>query len=140
MRRHALVLMLLASQPACPKPMSYAYQERLPASAFGPADSAEPAGREARQLLSMARTVAFYPPDYCINVDKDEVARNRTLRANCGVLLSSVPSYKDRVINEGSIYHVMTYGLNSMGSYANQVNQHERWLIASYVVKLKSKL
>ena len=51
-----------------------------------------------------------------------------------------VPSYKDRVINEGSIYHVMTYGLNSMGSYANQVNQHERWLIASYVVKLKSKL
>lgn len=51
-----------------------------------------------------------------------------------------VPSYKDRVINEGSIYHVMTYGLNTMGSYANQVNQHERWLLASYVVKLKSKL
>ena len=51
-----------------------------------------------------------------------------------------VPSYKDRVINEGSIYHVMTYGLNSMGSYSNQVNQHERWLIASYVVTLKSKL
>ena len=31
-----------------------------------------------------------------------------------------VPSYADRVINQGSVYHVMTYGLNSMGSNANQ--------------------
>ena len=51
-----------------------------------------------------------------------------------------IPSYKDRVITEGSIFHVQTYGLNSMGSYANQLNQHERWLIASYVLELKSKL
>lgn len=51
-----------------------------------------------------------------------------------------VPNYKDRVITEGSVYHVQTYGLNSMGSYANQLNQHERWLIAAYVLELKSKL
>jgi len=51
-----------------------------------------------------------------------------------------VPSYKDRVITEGSVFHVQTYGLNSMGSYANQLNQHERWLVASYVLKLKAKL
>ena len=51
-----------------------------------------------------------------------------------------IPSYKDRVITEGSIYHVQTYGLNSMGSYANQLNQRERWLIAAYVLELKSKL
>ena len=51
-----------------------------------------------------------------------------------------IPSYKDRVITEGSIFHVQTYGLNSMGSYANQLNQHERWLIASYVLELKAKL
>jgi mono/diheme cytochrome c family protein len=51
-----------------------------------------------------------------------------------------VPSYKDRVINEGSIFHVVTYGLNSMGSHANQLSQHERWLVAAYVVDLKSKL
>ena len=51
-----------------------------------------------------------------------------------------VPSYKDRVITEGSVFHVQTYGLNSMGSYANQLNQHERWLVASYVIKLKAKL
>ncbi len=51
-----------------------------------------------------------------------------------------VPSYKDRVITEGSVFHVQTYGLNSMGSYANQLNQHERWLVSSYVLKLKAKL
>jgi mono/diheme cytochrome c family protein len=51
-----------------------------------------------------------------------------------------VPSYKDRVITEGSIYHVITYGLNSMGAHANQVDAHERWLVTDYVLKLKSEL
>jgi cytochrome c553 len=50
-----------------------------------------------------------------------------------------VPSYKDRVISQGSIYHVMTYGINTMGNYANQLNQTERWLVADYVMKLKNK-
>ena len=50
-----------------------------------------------------------------------------------------VPSYKDRVITQGSIYHVMTYGINTMGNYANQLNQTERWLVADYVMKLKNK-
>ncbi len=54
--------------------------------------------------------------------------------------LLGIPSYKDRIITAGSIFHVQTYGLNSMGSYANQLNQHERWLVASYVLKLKSEL
>ncbi|MCG9791517.1 c-type cytochrome [Flavobacterium algicola] len=51
-----------------------------------------------------------------------------------------VPSYKDRVITEGSVFHVVTYGLNSMGSHANQLSAHERWLVADYVLKLKSQL
>jgi hypothetical protein len=51
-----------------------------------------------------------------------------------------VPSYKDRVITEGSIFHVVTYGLNAMGSHANQIDAHERWLVADYVLKLKSQL
>ncbi len=50
-----------------------------------------------------------------------------------------VPSYKDRVITEGSIFHVVTFGLNSMGSHANQLSVNERWLVASYVMKLKSE-
>jgi hypothetical protein len=35
--------------------------------------------------------------------------------------LLGVPNYKDRDINEGSIYHVMTYGLNSM-CHSNQID------------------
>ena len=51
-----------------------------------------------------------------------------------------VPSYKDRQITEGSIFHVETYGLNAMGSHANQLSQQERWMIAAYVLELRSKL
>ncbi|MEJ2162207.1 MAG: cytochrome c [Robiginitalea sp.] len=53
-----------------------------------------------------------------------------------------VPSYADpaRNITEGSTYHVIYYGLNSMGSYANQLNHEERWQVAEYVMKLKEDL
>ena len=51
-----------------------------------------------------------------------------------------VPSYADREISSGSIFHVVTYGLNSMGSHANQLSQEERWVVADYVLKLKSEL
>ncbi|WP_338409327.1 cytochrome c [uncultured Flavobacterium sp.] len=51
-----------------------------------------------------------------------------------------VPSYKDREVTAGSIFHVVTYGLNSMGSHANQLSQQERWQVADYVIKLKSEL
>lgn len=51
-----------------------------------------------------------------------------------------VPNYKDRPVTKGSIFHVVTYGLNSMGSHANQLSANERWLVAEYVLKLKSEL
>ncbi|TVZ25774.1 mono/diheme cytochrome c family protein [Gillisia sp. Hel_I_86] len=53
-----------------------------------------------------------------------------------------VPSYDDagRAITEGSIYHVMYYGINSMGSYASQTTIEERWQIDHYVMKLKGTL
>ena len=51
-----------------------------------------------------------------------------------------VPSYKDRAITVGSVFHVETYGLNAMGSYANQLNTQERWMVAQYVMKLKAGL
>jgi mono/diheme cytochrome c family protein len=50
-----------------------------------------------------------------------------------------VPDYKARPITEGSIYHVITYGLNSMGSHANQLSQTERWQVVNYVLKLRSE-
>ncbi len=53
-----------------------------------------------------------------------------------------VPSYDDagRAITEGSIYHVIYHGINSMGSYAAQTSTEERWLITQYVQELKAKL
>lgn len=53
-----------------------------------------------------------------------------------------VPSYADigRAITEGSTYHVMYYGLNTMGSYASQTSIEERWEIDHYVMKLKAAL
>ena len=53
-----------------------------------------------------------------------------------------VPSYADpgRNITEGSIYHVMMYGINAMGSHASQTNEKERWQIAMHVLNLKASL
>jgi len=53
-----------------------------------------------------------------------------------------IPSYDDagRAITEGSIYHTIYYGKNAMGSYANQLNEEERWQVVSYVMKLKADL
>lgn len=53
-----------------------------------------------------------------------------------------IPSYADagRNITPGGIYHVETYGLNAMGSYASQTNEKERWQIAMHVMDLKAAL
>lgn len=51
-----------------------------------------------------------------------------------------VPNYKDRDITEGSIYHTIYYGLNSMGSHAGQLNETERWQVTMYVDKLNADL
>ena len=53
-----------------------------------------------------------------------------------------IPSYDDvgRAITAGSIYHTIYYGKNTMGSYANQLNEEERWQVVAYVLKLKADL
>ena len=53
-----------------------------------------------------------------------------------------IPSYADpgRNITEGGTYHAMMYGLNSMGSYASQTNELERWQITQHVMNLKAAL
>lgn len=51
-----------------------------------------------------------------------------------------VPSYADRDITPGSIYHVLMYGRNAMGSHAGQVNATERWQIAQHVMELRKNL
>ena len=53
-----------------------------------------------------------------------------------------IPSFADpgRNIVLGGIYHVETYGLNAMGSYASQTSEKERWQIAMHVMDLKAAL
>jgi mono/diheme cytochrome c family protein len=51
-----------------------------------------------------------------------------------------VPSYDAREITQGSIYHVMYYGINYMGSYASQTSIEERWQIAHHVDALTRDL
>ena len=53
-----------------------------------------------------------------------------------------IPQYNDPVsaITEGSIYHVIMYGKNNMGSHASQIDTEERWQVVQYVLKLKAEL
>ncbi|MEK9530726.1 MAG: cytochrome c [Flavobacteriaceae bacterium] len=51
-----------------------------------------------------------------------------------------IPSYADREITGGSIYHVLMYGKNAMGSHAGQLNATERWQIAQHVLHLRNEL
>jgi len=53
-----------------------------------------------------------------------------------------IPSYDDaaRAITEGSIYHVLMYGRNNMGSHASQLDTEERWQVVQHVLKLKAEL
>ena len=47
---------------------------------------------------------------------------------------SGVPNYKDREVSVGSVHYVLSYGRNSMGSYAGQLNPGDRWRVAMYVM------
>ena len=53
-----------------------------------------------------------------------------------------VPAYNDagRAVTEGSVYHVMYYGINTMGSYASQMTEEELWQVNHYVMSLKGAL
>ena len=38
---------------------------------------------------------------------------------------------------DGTMYHVMTYGRNLMGSYASQLSREQRWMIVKYIRTLQ---
>jgi len=41
-------------------------------------------------------------------------------------------------LTDGKIYHTITYGVNSMGSYASQLAPEERWKVIMYVHHLQT--
>ncbi|MEH0007968.1 MAG: cytochrome c [Flavobacteriales bacterium] len=53
--------------------------------------------------------------------------------------IPGVPDYKDRDITLGTVYHVIVYGKNIMGSHASQLTDTERWQVAQYVMTLKDQ-
>lgn len=102
--------------------------ELAKANSVSPLDSADIDLPRAEQLFTI----------YCAvcHGDKGDGKGNLVKREK----FLGVPNYKDRQITEGSVFHVVTYGLNSMGSHANQLSQEERWQVAHYVMKLRSEL
>ena len=123
-----------------------------------PAEGSIPRGFEPYEYpnttegLEAARTNLVSP---LAEVDYDEVRAKSLYTIYCavchgdsgdgqGILAKrekflGVPSYNDRPITEGSTFHVVTYGLNAMGSHANQLNQEERWQVSRYVMSLKAE-
>ena len=77
---------------------------------------------------------------YCAVCHGDKGDGNGILMQREKIL--GIPSYaaEGRVITQGGIYHVQMYGLNTMGSYASQTNEEERWQIAHHVMNLKAAL
>lgn len=75
---------------------------------------------------------------YCMTCHGNTGAGDGTLVEREKIL--GVPNYKDREITEGSIYHVIMYGRNMMGSHASQLTANERWQVTMYVQQLRSEL
>jgi mono/diheme cytochrome c family protein len=49
-------------------------------------------------------------------------------------IVAGAPNYSD-----GRIFYIMTYGQNNMGSYASQLDRHQRWMIVHYIRSLQPK-
>jgi hypothetical protein len=92
--RWVLCVVLLAG---CPKYTTYGYDYRM-SQQLGLSEDPTPPSVEARKLLQSAKTVAFYPPQGCLNTEMvnlgansaEERRRLQELRASCGVLMSSL--------------------------------------------------
>ncbi len=87
--------------------------------------------------------------------DVDMKEAERLYLVNCGIchgqkLDGQGPLYKDgqgpytaapknlmaddmKKLTEGTMFHSVTYGKGQMGSYASQLNTHQRWMVIAYI-------
>lgn len=59
-----------------------------------------------------------------------------------GKVFKGVPPYnkgRTKTLNEGHIFHVITYGYGRMGAHGSQIEVSERWKIVSYVQQLQQR-
>lgn len=54
-----------------------------------------------------------------------------------GIANLTLPAYVS--LADGTMFHVMTYGKNLMGSYASQLSSKQRWMIVKYIRTLQPK-
>jgi hypothetical protein len=73
---------------ACAPTTTHSYQYRLEQQFGTGAEQPEAPNVEARQLLAQAKTVAFYPPDSCLNTEA--TSEKRELGAGCGTVMSQL--------------------------------------------------
>ena len=108
-----------------------------------------------------AQSASFASPIPTMNEKQMEEAA-RLYAVNCGVchgnaLDGNGPLYKDgqgpypvkpatlagdakiEALPVGTVFHVITYGKNLMGSYASQLSSKQRWMVAEYVKSKQSK-
>lgn len=82
------LVVLVSALAGCAPTTTYGYQYRLEQQ-FGTGGSEPEAPNvEARQLLAQAKTVAFYPPDSCVNTQTAN--DKRELGAGCGTVMSKL--------------------------------------------------
>src|ERR1700704_1993649 len=91
----SLAMVCIGSLAACAHTTTYGYQSMFDKQFLGN-EEPEPPLVEARHLLAGARTVAFYPPDTCLNATPTESQQDKVLRARCGVLLSKLERDAER--------------------------------------------
>ncbi|MDX2002969.1 MAG: cytochrome c [Chitinophagales bacterium] len=116
---------------------SYLYRTYFPE-----ADTAsyERAGRELRNPLANNEEILKLGQDvYTVNC---AICHGETGDGKGNIVVVGayppVPAYKERLstINEGKMFHSITYGKGLMGSYAPQVTPKERWAVIYYIQKL----
>jgi mono/diheme cytochrome c family protein len=102
-----------------------------------------------------AQSAAYKDPLPKLN-EAEMVEAERMYLINCAIchgttLNGNGPLYKDgtgpfaakpavlvgdakiEALTEGTLYHVMTYGKNLMGSYSSQLDRKQRWMVAQYI-------
>jgi len=114
-----LPLLCVGALVACGHASTYGYQSTFDKQFLGSEES-EPPPVEARQLLATARTVAFYPPDACLNTTT-ETQQDKVLRARCGVLLSKLERDAERAGYE-VVSWVNLRGIQRPIDYARDAN------------------
>jgi hypothetical protein len=79
---------VVIAMTGCAQYATYGYQYRV-TQQFGGGDQPDAISTDARQLLATAHTVAFYPPDYCVNTDVSD-HKAKDMRATCGVAMTQL--------------------------------------------------